>query len=302
MDSTPLALSSEERAYRRAVGWRLILHGAHGAAENMAIDEAILRACADGSSPPTIRIYSWTRPSISLGCLQDVLRQAQDAQVSGGHGRFDLDYCRANGIEVVRRITGGRAVPHGCDVTFSIAIRESDMPAECRSVIASHRWLMGAIVAGLSVLGLDAELGPTNGRLRGPQSAIGDSPADCFAHTAECDVRVGRAKAVGSAQVRKLGALLEQGSIPYSAPAFDAARALGRPARNGCCPLEGFAFDTIAEAIVRGFASHLRTALERAAFTVYETDLARELAREKYATEAWTRRLSARTADPSPGS
>jgi|GEM_PF-906179 len=264
--------------------WRLILDGAHCAADNMAIDEAILRACAQGLVPPTIRIYSWERPSISLGCLQEVLRQARDAQDAGQCQGFDLDYCRANGIEVVRRITGGRAVPHGRDVTFSMAIRESDLPAGCGSVIASHQWLMGGIVAGLRSLGLDAELGS----LRNPHSPFATGNTDCFAHIAECDVRVGRAKAVGSAQVRRFDSLLEQGSIPYAAPAFDAARVLGRIGRAAACPLDGFTFDAIARAVMQGFEDHLQTTLESASLTDEEFANARDLAREKYATDAWT--------------
>lgn len=263
------------------MGWRLILDVARGAAENMAIDEAILRACGDGSVPPTVRIYSWDRPSISLGCLQSVLRRAQD----DGRGRFDFDYCRQAGIEVVRRITGGRAVIHGSDVTFCIAIRESDLPEGCRSVISSHHWLMGGIVAGLRLLGIDAEIGPERESISGR-----DAPADCFAHVAQCDVRVGRGKAVGSAQVRRFGALLEQGSIPYALPEFDTARVFGRRSAAGGGAVEGFSYSAIADAVARGFREHLQGALELGELSLGELQMAAELSREKYSTEAWTMR------------
>lgn len=256
----------------RSMAWRLILDTARGAAENMAVDEAILRSCAEASSPPTLRIYSWKRPSISLGCHQPT------------RGALDLDYCRKEGIEVVRRITGGRAVIHGTDVTFSIAIRECDLPEGCTSVLASHRWLMGGIVAGLRLLGIEAEIGS-----RIPQSAIRNPNADCFAHIAECDVRVGQVKSVGSAQVRRFGAILEQGSIPYAPPAFDAARVLGTtPSSNDANPLDGISYATIADAVVRGFRERLESEIEPAGLTQTEADLAADLARGKYATDAWT--------------
>lgn len=262
--------------------WRLILDGARGAAENMAIDEAMMLACADGSAPPTLRVYYWSSPSISLGFLQPVLRQAQD---SGD--MLDPDYCREAGIEVVRRITGGRAVIHGSDVTFSIALCDSDLPDGCSSVLASHRWLMGGIVAGLRLLGVDAEMGDRRGAV-GSGKAM---PADCFAHIAECDVRVGSRKAVGSAQVRRSGAILEQGSIPYAAPAFDTARVFGRLGRAilaADIPLAGLTFQAISQAVASGFDELLEGRIEAGELTAHEAHLAEELARDKYAKPQWT--------------
>ncbi len=270
-------------------GWRLILDTSHGAAENMGIDEAIFRACADGSVAPTIRIYSWDRPSISLGCLQPirtVVREAHDEAIDKHRrGDFDLEYCREAGVEVVRRITGGRAVIHGTDVTFSIAVRESDLPDGSRSVIASHQWLMGGIVAGLRKLGIGAEIGPERDNL-----SARNAPADCFAHVAACDVRVGRGKVVGSAQVRRFGGLLEQGSIPYAQPAFDTARVFGRRTDAGGGPIGEFSYSAIADAVADGFRQHLNDPLKVSELTEAEVAVSQELAREKYATEAWTLR------------
>ena len=267
--------------------WRLIFDSSHGAAENMAIDEAILRACVGGSVPPTVRLYSWDRPSISLGCHQPVrLAGDLEAENPGRRGRdFDIEYCRSEGIEVVRRISGGRAVIHGTDVTFSIALRESDLPSGCGSVIASHQWLMGGIVAGLQKLGIGAEIGPEKANI-----SARNAPADCFAHVAACDVRVGQGKVVGSAQVRKFGGLLEQGSIPYSAPAFDTARVFGRKTDAGDGPIEGLAYSVIAEAIADGFREYLDDPVRIGELTRDEIAASTDLAKEKYATEDWTLR------------
>jgi len=270
--------------------WRLILDTERGAAENMAIDEAIMLFCADGSAPPTLRIYSWSRPAISLGCLQPILRQAQDAAgpVQYARSGFDLDFCRREGIELVRRITGGRAVVHGSDVTFSIALREDDLPEGCSSVIKSHQWLMSGIVSGLRRLGIDGEIGSRGG-------TASPSSADCFAHVAECDVRVGAAKAVGSAQVRRSGAILEQGSIPYSAPGFDTDRvfgAAGRSTAGMAAPLAEFGYSDIARAVVEGFSGLLQGRLIDGELSPVEIRTAAELAENKYARDEWTLRKS----------
>ncbi len=254
--------------------WRLLLDTPRGAAENMAVDEALLLSCIEGSGPPTLRIYSWRGPSISLGRLQPL-----------GDGRLDVDFCRREGIEVVRRITGGRAVIHGSDVTFSMALRETDLPDGCSSVLASHHWLMQGIVAGLKSLGIEAALGDRGG-------AVAAEPnADCFAHIAECDVRVGRGKAVGSAQVRRSGAILEQGSIPYAAPGFDTARVFGRAARSVFeedLPLAGLTYQAIEQAVQVSFSELLRGELEPGSLSVGELSVMDELARDKYATPEWT--------------
>jgi len=241
----------------------------------MAVDEAILKSCAESCAPPTLRIYSWLKPSISLGYLQPVTP-----------ARLDLEYCREAGIEIVRRITGGRAVIHGTDVTFSIALGESDLPEGCGSVIASHRWLMGGIVEGLRSLGIEAEIGPERAIAQSEMSA------DCFAHVAECDVRVGNEKVVGSAQVRRWGALLEQGSIPRAAPSFDVTRVFGRPAK----PYREHLLaqkspDEISQALIKGFNIALAQPLQQADLTTRELSCAADLAAEKYSTEAWTCRL-----------
>lgn len=235
-------------------------------------------SCAGGSAPPTVRIYSWLQPSISLGRLQPI---APDI--------LDLDFCRSEGIDVVRRITGGRAVIHGSDVTFSVALRETDLPDGCSSVIASHQWLMGGIVSGLRLLGIESEVGTRSGE------SVSSSSADCFAHMAECDVRVGRRKAVGSAQVRRSGAILEQGSIPYAAPGFDTGRVFGRASRSvsdASIPLEGLTYSAIEQAIASGFGELLQGDLTPGTLSPKETMLAEELAREKYSTAEWTLRQS----------
>jgi lipoate-protein ligase A len=90
--------------------WRLLQDGPADGAWNMAVDEAIARAVGDGMAPATLRFYTWSAPTVSLGYLQ---------KTPGG---VDLAACGEQGIAVVRRVTGGRAVLHAAELTYSVAV------------------------------------------------------------------------------------------------------------------------------------------------------------------------------------
>ena len=95
---------------RRGRGvWRLIESGPGPGPWNLALDEAIFQAVRQGASPPTMRLYRWSAPALSIGYTQDRERDV------------DRDACFARGIEVLRRITGGRAVLHDAEVTSSVS-------------------------------------------------------------------------------------------------------------------------------------------------------------------------------------
>ena len=257
--------------------WRLILSESRGAAFNMAVDEAILRTCTDGEVPPTLRLYGWEKPSVSLGYSQDIERI-----------QIDVQYCRDAGVELVRRLTGGRAVLHGHDLTFSVAVQKHDIQEGFGDVRRSHLWLMGGVRAGLRTLGINAEIGSSGERSLGAATS-----ADCFAHIAECDIRAGTSKLVGSAQVRRWGGILEQGSIPHLVPptdyqqVFAKANSHWRPDRS--FP-SGVSRQTIEEAIVQGFEQTLEVDFEVGTLTDREIGLAFELERNKYASPDWTYR------------
>lgn len=253
--------------------WRLVLHDGRPAAYNMAVDESILTAYAAGDIPPTLRLYGWERPAISLGYFQDIERS-----------RLDLHYCEQAGVDVVRRPTGGRAVLHGHDLTFSVAVGDDRIPSDYQGVLGSHVWLMRGIVAGLGKLGLDTEIGPES-----RSKAQASANADCFAHVAECDVRsADGAKIAGAAQVRRSGALLEQGSVPHVEPVVDYGRIFGGIEASPACVLRGIPRRTIEQAIVEGFSKSLGIAFEIWDLTHHEVEFARDLEIEKYASADWT--------------
>ena len=120
--------------------WRLIVDTAmRTGAENMALDEAIMEAVAAGDSPPTLRFYQWAPPCLSLG-----KRQPLDG--------VDLAACRADGVDVVRRATGGWAILHTDELTYSVALRPDD-PRVSGAILDTYRTLSQGLIAGLRLLG-----------------------------------------------------------------------------------------------------------------------------------------------------
>ena len=109
----------------------------------MAIDEAILWAVAEGKSLPTLRFYGWQPPCLSIGYSQSM------------EGEVDVDRCREAGIDFVRRPTGGRAILHADELTYSVVAPQAE-PRVAGGVVESYRRLSAGLVAGLRGLGVDA--------------------------------------------------------------------------------------------------------------------------------------------------
>ncbi len=130
---------------------------------NMAVDEALLEGQIGGGSPPTVRFYSWRPPAISLGCTQEI-------------GTIDLESCRISGIGVVRRITGGRAILHEDDFTYSITARE-DNPVVQGTLMDTYRKISQALLAGLQQLDVQAAFAPGDGNPEAGAASGGARPA-----------------------------------------------------------------------------------------------------------------------------
>jgi len=165
------------------------MDGPADGAWNMAVDRAVLAARARGAAPPTLRLYWWQVPTVSLGHFQ----RADDV---------DLGACGEAGIDVVRRPTGGRGVLHDNELTYSmVAGLDDGVP---RGVSASYRWLSAPLVGAYRTLGVDATL---TTRSRGERSAA------CYLHATNADLSLGAAKLSGSAQVWDGSAVLQHGSF-----------------------------------------------------------------------------------------
>jgi lipoate-protein ligase A len=175
------------------VAWRLILDGPVDGVMNMALDRAVLAARRVGDAPPTLRLYRWEAPTVTLGRFQDI------AQV-------DLAACSARGFDVARRPTGGRGVLHDDELTYSVvAAVEDGVP---RGVAASYRHLSAALAEAYRRLGVEAEL---TARPRGERAA-----GACYLHVTPADLSIGAAKLSGSAQVWSGDVVLQHGSFVVS--------------------------------------------------------------------------------------
>jgi len=174
--------------------WRLLVDEdpAEGA-WNMALDRAVQIARETGEVPPTLRIYEWKRPTVSLGRFQDA-------------ESIDGAFCSASGIDVVRRHTGGRGVLHDDEVTYSVVAGLDDgIP---RGTSGSYRMLCGGVADAYRRLGVDAAL---TARSRGSRAS-----AACYLHATQADLSLGVRKLSGSAQVWLGSTVLQHGSFTRS--------------------------------------------------------------------------------------
>ncbi len=159
----------------------------------MAVDRALLASRAAGESPPTLRVYSWRVPTVTLGRFQSV-------------NDVDLMYCAMRGFDVVRRPTGGRGVLHDDEVTYSVVAGLADgMP---RGVSASYTMLCGALASAYHSLGVPADL---TARSHGEKAS-----GACYLHATPADLALGAAKLSGSAQVWEHETVLQHGSFVRS--------------------------------------------------------------------------------------
>src|SRR5262249_20204266 len=260
--------------------WRLFLESEpRPGAWNMALDEATMEAVAAGAVLPTLRFYQWEPPCLSLGKRQPL---------SG----VDLARCQADGVEVVRRATGGLAILHTDELTYSLATTSDDPRAE-GAILDAYRKLSQGLVTGLRLLGIPATMNPV--APGGTQSAS----AACFEVPSAYEITLGEQKLMGSAQVRPKGRVLQHGSLPLRG---DIARIVNylrfeseqeretlrkhlreRATTLGAALDRPAAFAEVAEALAQGFAAALNLELEPGEPTPEELTAAERLLAEKRA-------------------
>jgi len=175
--------------------WRYISFSKYDAFENMAIDEAVLRVNQQKEISPTLRFYGWKSPSVSLGYFQNV------------RDEVNVEFCHDMGIHIVRRPTGGKAVLHEKDLTYSVVARENNSLFP-HGLLGTYRVISECIAAGLAKLGIKADLlkeGRSTGAL--------ELEALCFSIPSQYELLVNGKKICGSAQMRSKGVFLQHGSI-----------------------------------------------------------------------------------------
>jgi len=181
-----------------SVPWRILEAGRDGGAVNMATDQALLQACNQDKAPPTLRLYGWKQPTLSIGYSQNAALQVDTAR------------CRDLHIPVVRRPTGGRAVLHDAELTYCIVapIRHPRFSGSLRQTFYK---ISDVLMKGLEQLGIRGDA-IRQGRRGGRTSRQTGSPA-CFAACRPFETTVGSGKLIGSAQRRLNHAFLQHGSV-----------------------------------------------------------------------------------------
>ncbi|MEI6043292.1 MAG: lipoate--protein ligase family protein [Chloroflexota bacterium] len=271
--------------------WHLIRSGRQNGAYNMALDEALLQNYAHslekGEEPaPTLRFYGWQPPCLTLGYAQRAEREV------------DFEGCARLGVDWVRRPTGGRAILHDWgELTYSLTALVHN-PFLQGGILDSYRQISGALVEGLRRLGVDAE---TAGReVRGEESA---TTAACFDAPSAYEITFGGRKLIGSAQARRSGALLQQGTIlltvdvprlftvlkppPRQTKEAAIAQVTARLTSIEEARHRSVSFEEAESAFAAAFAAHFQVALVEDSVRPAEEALTAQLLQEKYANPAW---------------
>ncbi len=269
--------------------WRLVIDAApRSGAANMAVDQAVAEACAAGESLPTVRFYRWAPPAVSLGRHQPL-------------AEIDAAAVAERGYEIVRRPTGGRAILHTDEFTYSVAsgLNESRLAG---GVMDAYLYISNALLAGLHLLGVAADKAP------GSVRAGADVSAACFEVPSAYEITVGSRKLMGSAQSRRAGYVLQHGSLPLAGditrlidvltlPPAEAAALRQELAVRACTLAQALdvaddsptvQFEAVSAAMRQGFEQTLGVQFKVSQLTPAELRRSAILIREQFANPEWT--------------
>ncbi|MDR2070690.1 MAG: lipoate--protein ligase family protein [Treponema sp.] len=252
---------------------RLLQTGFHDCYYNMGLDEALLESAARGGSLPVLRFYGWEPRAVSVGYFQ------------GLEEEVDIQACKDRGVDVIRRITGGGAVFHHAELTYSIILPVSH-PLAGSSIQDSYRILCGGVIRGLDLLGLNARFAPVN------------------------DIVCGDRKISGNAQTRRMNTVLHHGTVLLDLDPdlmfsllkvpeekmkgrliqdvkarVTSLRAQGLP--SGFAEAEAAMIEGFRQALCLEFAAGLSPPAYPGGPAFAEDDRARELAVKKFSSPGW---------------
>jgi lipoate-protein ligase A len=268
--------------------WRFILSPPATGVENMALDEAILMSVIAGEAPPTLRLYAWEPPCLSIGYAQPVADV--DQKMLGKYG-WDL----------VRRPTGGRAILHTDELTYAIVGTSTDQHVG-GGVLESYQRISRGLVASLTLLGMSVEVQPD---LSIPEEQR--SNPVCFQVPSAYEITVNDRKLIGSAQVRRRGGVLQHGSLPLRGDITRICKVLRFEdeasrsqavhfLRNRAATVEdllgsSITWQQVADVVIQGFRKALNLDLELDSPSDSEITQAKRLASSCYTDPGWTERM-----------
>ncbi len=252
----------------------------------MAVDEALTLSVSEGKSPPVLRFYAWKPGCLSLGYAQP----ASD---------IHTERLRERGWEAVRRLTGGRAILHIDELTYSVITPLTDPRVE-GGVIESYRRLSDGLMAGLTLLGVPVEAGQAD-----PNAPRLDGPV-CFEVPSDYEITAQGKKLLGSAQTRRKGVVLQHGALPLTGDitricdvldfprdedrAAARTRLINRAVTLADVMGRELEFSEVSDALEKGFETCLNIQFEIYQLSKEEEAYAEELRATKYASAEWTGR------------
>ena len=268
--------------------WRFLDTGHDNCHSNMAIDEAMFFEYASGNIPPTLRIYSWNPPALSLGHVQDPKRE------------LNLSNCQKEDISFVRRITGGGVIFHHNELTYSIVCSLDDIKAQDRSVRGVYRRLSSFLIEAYAELGLLAQYSIDHAKTNNLPVPSNETLAQrrdhfCFASNELYDIVINGKKLGGNAQRRKKNLIFQHGSIPLKLDLKEAIsfmQIIPPALENKVSSLNkllnrDIQFDEFKGVIQKAFQETFSTTLSKGSLTNKEIKLAEKLKQNKYTKSKW---------------
>lgn len=244
---------------------RLLLTEHKEGSWNMAVDEAVLEAVASGVQEPTLRFYGWNPGAVTIGYFQSLQEEV------------DTEKCQQEKVDVIRRITGGGAVFHDKEITYSFIIKEDD-GLIVKDILASYKQICEGVIQGLAQLGIVAQFIPIN------------------------DLVVNGKKISGNAQTRKQKTILQHGTILLDVDVkkmFSLLKVPNEKVRDKMIQAveervtslkhlgKEVPYTGMEQALQKGFASALNIELVPGILTEEEIRRAKEIQTEKYGNNVW---------------
>lgn len=268
--------------------WRLIIHPPYNGAWNMAVDEAILESASTKTQLPTLRLYDWSPYTLSLGHAQPI-------------SDVNLEALKAHQWTLVRRPTGGRAILHADELTYSVCAPIDD-PTIYGNVLESYQKISNALLRALEIIGINAD-----SKLKNPgDSHLSHDPV-CFQFPSDYEITFQDKKLIGSAQARKKNGVLQHGALPLFGEITRIIDVLNFPdsssmqdAKDGLINrattikdslVRGISWFELADAISEGFEEKLSINFIKSSLSKQEISKAVHIYREKYTNDAWTMRI-----------
>jgi lipoyl(octanoyl) transferase len=261
--------------------WRYIDEGENSAFYNMALDEAIATTVRKELAPPTLRLYGWDSPSVTIGCFQKMID-------------IDSAYCKSMGIPVVRRPTGGRGILHGKELTYSFSAR-TDAGIFSHGLIDSYKKISEAFGLAFTKIGIVPEVKLTRKIPNGLKKSQPARNPLCFHSVSYGEISLNKRKIVGAAQKRWRDGLLQQGSVPVRI-SYDEVFLIfhcsdPQSIQKTMCGLSeigiSFTMERLKNALRAAFEEVFTIQFESASPSPEEINLTEELKAEKYSTDQW---------------